>query len=282
MTEKTLVELVVEALERGETVLPVFSQVALELQDVIRKDDFSMTQLAKIIEEDQALTSQVLKSANTAFYAGLQPAKTIRDAAVRLGANSIVNLTIMVTQKNVYNSRIKEFRNLVKLLWSHALGAATGSRWLAQRLGMKSLAEIAFLAGLLHDIGKLLLLKAIEDLKISGKSPHEITLPLVAEIFDAVHAPQGERFMRRLNLPEDYCMVAGRHHDPAVSEKNKILNLVRLANLACHKLGIGLKNDPDLSLAAAPEATLLKADDLLLAELQVSLEEQVASLQMFL
>ncbi|MFH1135443.1 MAG: HDOD domain-containing protein [Pseudomonadota bacterium] len=282
MPEKTLIELLEETLEAGAIKLPVFSQVALELQEVIRKDNFSMTQLSEIIEEDQALTAQVLKSANTAFYSGLQPAKTIRDAVVRLGANSIVNLTIMVTQKQAYKSKTKELSELTKLLWSHALGAATGSRWLAQRLGRRQIAEIAFLAGLLHDVGKLLLLKAVEDLKSSGRCPYEITITFLQEIFETIHAPRGEKFLRRQNLPEDYCLIAGRHHDPPASPGNDLLNLVRLANLTCHKLGIGPKHQPDLTLSVTTEAKILKADDLLLAELQVGLEEQVASLQMFL
>ena len=74
-------------------------------------------------------------------------------------------------------------------------------------------------------------------------------------------------------MPEIYCTVAAKHPNDAVPGEDITLNLVRLANLTCHKLGIGLRNNPGLMLSTSPEALTLMAGDLMLAELQVEIEE---------
>ena len=79
--------------------------------------------------------------------------------------------------------------------------------------------------------------------------------------------------MRRMNIPNVYCDVAGMHHDPEVSAEDSILNLVRLGNLACRKVGIGLKHDPGLLLETTSEVINLNVTDRALDGLHVRLEE---------
>ena len=162
-------------------------------------------------------------------------------------------------------------------LWSHALGTAIGGRWLALHLGLNRLAEECFLAGLLHDIGKLLLLRLIEDLQRSNRIPQNISPSIIKDILEDMHCAKGEQLMVHLNMPEIYCLAVGKHHNDGELEENAIMNLVKLANQTCHKLGIGLKQDPGLMLSTTTEAINLMASDLLLAELQVKLEEYKSS-----
>src|SRR5205823_4927742 len=86
-------------------------------------------------------------------------------------------------------------------LWKHACACAVGSKWLAERLGCRSIVQEAFMAGLLHDIGHLFLLKVLEDIHSSRK---DLSLPetAVAEVLDSMHASQGESLLRHWNLPE--------------------------------------------------------------------------------
>ena len=168
-----------------------------------------------------------------------------------------------------------EFAALMKALWIHALGVATAARWLSMNSGLQQAAEENLIAGLLHDIGKILLLKAIEDLLISKRIPSGTSMVLVQDLIETFHAEHGERFMKSMNMPRVYCQVAGRHHDPEITPENIILNVVRLSNLTCHKLGLGPKHTPGLILSTTPEAINLMVKDLTLAELQVELEEKV-------
>ena len=272
MTDKSLVALLTDALDRGETDLPVFDAITLKLRKILAKADYSMTDVARTIYTDQGLTSRVLRLANSSFYAGLTPVKTINDASVRLGSDAIVNLVTTITQQQLYQSPLKVFRPIMKQLWNHALGTAVGARWLASRLGFQPIAEEAFMSGLLHDVGKLLLLKNIEKVVKSGTSEKDIPTSLIEVILADLHVPHGKRLMELQNMPTVYCEAVAKHHDPDVSGNSTVLNLVRLANLTCHKIGLGLKQDPGLMLSTSPEAFALMAKDIILAELQVKLE----------
>jgi HD-like signal output (HDOD) protein len=164
-------------------------------------------------------------------------------------------------------------------LWVHSLAVATGSRWLAQRLGLSKFIDESFLAGLLHDIGKLLLLKIIEDLENTGSINENISDSVIRDVFETLHCGQGYRLMKHLNMPEAYCNIVLKHNDEDISDGNILLNIVKLANLTCHKLEIGLKHDPGIMLSATKEAINLMASDLVMAELQVELEDQIVVFQ---
>jgi len=273
MEEKSLIKLIEETLDREEIELPIFNPVALKLQQQLTRGDYSLPEISKIIERDQGLASDVLKMANSVFYAGVKPVKSIQYASVRLGAKTIFNLVSAVTQKQLYRSRKKEYDYWAAPLWSHALGVAYAARWLSRHLGMERLADEAFMAGLLHDIGKLLLLKVIEDLDGSGVPQKGISKDLVDDILETMHAYHGKRLLRRMNMPDVYWKVAGMHHNVEVGAENRILNVVRLGNLACRKVGVGLNHDPELLLETTSEAINLNATDAALESLQRKLEE---------
>lgn len=278
--DKSIVSYIEERLEKDGVELPIFDKVAYKLQGILAKENYSTDDLARIIRTDQSLASRILKTANSAFYTGLNPTTTIEGAIVRLGIKSLINIVMMVAQKNSYNSLKKEYHRWMTPLWVHSLGVAVASRWLAEHLGLMKFIEESFLAGLLHDIGKLLLLKIIEELQSSNTIGVEISDSVIYDVFDTLHCSQGEKLMRHLNMPEDYCSIVLRHDSNEDNSGNKVLiNLIKLANLTCHKMGIGLKNEPDIMLSATNEAISLMASDLLLAELQVELEEYMATFE---
>jgi HD-like signal output (HDOD) protein len=126
---------------------------------------------------------------------------------------------------------------------------------------------------LLHDIGKLFLLQVIETIHTSGKYNLNLSKAVVAEVLESMHTSQGALLLQQWNLPELYCEVACQHHQEDYNTNNVILTIVRLVNLACHKLGIGMHHDPSLVLAATAEAQTLGTPELLLAELEIMLED---------
>jgi putative nucleotidyltransferase with HDIG domain len=282
MNEKPIAEIIEERLNQGLIELPVFPPIALKLQQMFSHDNYSVGDIANLIQKDQSLTAYVLKVSNSAFYAGLQTIKTIREATVRLGMKTIMNMVIMLSQKQVYHSKYKNFALILHTLWRHALATAVASRWLAMHLGLDKMAEEGFLAGLLHDIGKLLLIKIIEELQDDQTIPRDIPEGVIHDILDFLHPSRGAQMMRIQNMPDIYCQVIEKHHNEDNSGEEIIINIVKLANFTCHKLGIGLKNDPGLMLSTTPEAIHLMAGDLLLAELQVNLEEYQSSMDSLL
>jgi HD-like signal output (HDOD) protein len=278
MTDLSLTALLEEGLRNPDLHLPVFNRVALDLKAMIDLDQYTSRDLAELIQRDQALTAHILKVSNSAFYAGLRSVKTVQEATVRLGAQPLTSIIHLVTAKTMYKSRIKQFNIWMRDLWAHALGVAIASKWLAQHLGHAAVVEEAFMAGLLHDIGRLIQLRIIDELVAHEDIKTKLSVPLILEISDELHARHGRYYLEQQNMPALYAEVAGRHHDPVVTGDHPVLNLVRLGNKVCQKMGIGITGNPDLLLSTTPEAINLMAKDILLAELQVVLEEQMADL----
>jgi HD-like signal output (HDOD) protein len=161
----------------------------------------------------------------------------------------------------------------MKSLWLHSHGCALGAKWLAHNCGMRGVADETYLAALLHDVGKLYLLKSIERLVGAGVISSMFDDELIMEIFEAMHVEQGYRLMQHWNFPAMYCDVIRDHHSEHWDTVNKMLAIVRFANLACRRIGLGLKHEPELDLIATREAEVLDISDSQITELEALLDE---------
>jgi len=278
MDQEAIRSQIEKGLDRDDVTLPIFNQVALEMQRLITSGNYSLSDIGKVIMRDPGLVSDVLKMANSSFYGGLTPAKTVQEASVRLGAKSLYNLVTALTQKQLYRSKKKAFQSWMKPLWSHALGVAFSSRWLSRYVGLQAQMEEAFMAGLLHDVGKLYVLRVVEDLEKELGETLPVDADHITSLMDQRHPDVGARYMMRLNMPEVYCTVAGTHHEAEVSSKPSVLNVVRLVDLACNREGIGLKKLPEIQLETSKEAVALKVGPELIEELSQKLKDYIASL----
>lgn len=273
---KPLVEIIRERLAQGVQMLPVFPDVALRLQQLLSHPDFDMGELAEVISEDQALTGQVLRMANSAFFAGLTKVATINDAIIRLGAQEVANLAMMASQANYYRSSNRFIDEQMKDLWRHALGCAYGARWLAVRTGYDTLQQYAFLAGLLHDIGKLFLLRLLDEISSEKGEGLHLPGPLVSDILGSMHVEQGYQLMKSWNLPEIYCKVVLEHEGDEFDQNNILLIIVRLADKVCLKLGFGSCGDEAVDPFSCAETHLLGIREVTLAEMEIHVEDMLA------
>ena len=198
---------------------------------------------------------------------------TIKEAVIRLGAQQVINLVIAASQASVHSSSNKALDHYMKNLWIHSHGCALGAKWLAHSCGMRGVADETYLAALLHDVGKLYLLKSIERLVGAGVISSMFDDELILEIFEAMHVEQGYRMMQHWNFPAMYCDVIRDHHASEWDTVNKMLAIVRFVNLTCRRIGLGLKHEPDLVLISTKEAEVLEISDTQIVELEAMLEE---------
>jgi len=272
----SLLDLIEDAIASGEVALPARNQTAQQLQAILGRADYEIQEVLDIIESDQALTAEVLRVANSPFYGGLSKITTVRNAVVRVGAPEVVRLAIAATERESYRVRDAGLARLMEPLWDHALGSALAARWLARKLGFVDLESEAFIGGLLHDVGKLLLVRVCDDLLAQGRITQSIPDTVVAEILHAAHGRHGAALLQHWGLPDSYLSVVRDHHEETFDPRETLLVLVRLANHACHGLGVGLQHDASLDLNATEEAHALGASEILLAELVIMLEDHFA------
>lgn len=268
----SFVELIQRFIDKGNIVLPVFSPAAMQVQQELVKKDPDMKKLINIISGDQSLSSQVLQMANSAFYKGLVEVATVRAAIVRLGMQEVGRISLLSSSKNQFRSKNKEHQVIMKKLWQHSVGCAMGANWLTKRCELVDLENHAFFAGLFHDVGKLFVLMIIEQMQKKNKNMRT-TSALLEEAMRSLHAQQGYNLMQKWNLPESYCVVARDHHVRDFDTKNILLTVVRLANMMCLKLGIGIAHEPEMGVSASEEAQILNLREIDLAELEIVLED---------
>ena len=271
--EKSLIEIIQGYLDSDNVKLPVFSSNALRIQNEISKEEPDIRMVEKLIISDQALTSSVLKYSNSSFYKGFTEVSTVKQAIVRLGINEVSNIVIMINHENNFQSKDPFVQNIMLNLWRHSVGCAISASWLSKDCSLVGLSNEVFVAGLLHDVGKLLILKVIDEIKHAGDFKTDISIEVLNEAMNTLHTDLGYTLMRKWNLPETYSRVVRDHHLEELDANNLPLIIVRLSNKACNKLGIGVNSDPSIVLAATPEAELMNLSEIDIAKLEVKLED---------
>jgi len=238
--------------------LPVFHPIAIKLQHLLETSDFTMDEVINLANEDQSLAGQILKMANSTVYMGRVRTETIKDAVIRLGAQQVSNLAMAASQAGLHVSENRVLNGFLQSLWLHSHACAVGSRWLARSAGYPQIADQAYMAGLLHDVGKLYLIKALERLNKMGVAHAALEEDLLLEIFAELHVEQGCRLMQHWNMPKVYYNVVANHHDNNFDSTDTVLTVVRAVNSACKVKGIGLVHTPDRDLMTEPEVALLQ------------------------
>ena len=274
--EKSFLDTLKEHVASGKAQLPAFDRTGLAIQEEMTKTDPDMQVIEKHILRDPALTSQLLKVANSSFYRGMQEVTTVRNAVVRLGLSEVSNLVTMLTQKKSFTTQDPFIQEYMDQLWIHSVACALGAKWIAKECRLPSKMNETFFAGLLHDIGKAFLLLAISDLKKNGKLGENVPHSFIEEALDSLHAALGAQLLKSWNLPELYCMIARHHHDTDMHERDVVLLMVSLANKVLAKAGIGITHTPDIDLATSEEAIQLDLSEIKVAELELTMEDYVA------
>ena len=271
----SLLERIQGLIEKETFALPVFSETAFRLRSMTAKD-CDLREVESVIIRDQALASEVLRVANSAFYRGLSEISTIRSAVMRIGLKEVIKIVSIVSERSKYEARDPMLIPMVRGLWQQTFAASLAADWTARKLNHKGYEEV-FLAGLLHDIGELVLIRALDELKTQEGSRAGLSPELVEEVLVTAHAVTGFNYLNQRRIPEVYCRIARDHHQSTFDPQDTVMALVRLADLAVRKVGISLDPDPELVLTATSEAACLNTSEILLAELEIMLEDFVAS-----
>jgi HD-like signal output (HDOD) protein len=227
--------------------LPILPQILIRLNKVAEDDNASVEDFGRIILKDQGLTLQVLRVVNSAFYRqqGRERTTTVSQAVLILGFNGVRRLALGMS---VYDT-LQSANALPGLqdLWSHSLTTAITTRLLAARTGYYS-PEEAFVGGLVHDVGRVVLARCDPELygRITAQASTSAQVrDLERQLFGMSHALAGKRLAHRWSLPAPFEEVIGGHHayeTDALEAGSRLLRLVSAGNRFAHALTDG--SDP--------------------------------------
>lgn len=249
--------------------LPVFHPVALNII-LLNSDPYSdIEDVIQEINEDQALVAQVLRMANSSAYMGLVKAQTVKEAVIRLGARQITSLALAASQVSLHTSTNTAINSLMQELWQHSLACALGSWWLARNTGHQSIVEYAYLAGLLHDIGKLYLLKGLENIFKDNRSQVVMAHSEIIDVLNDMHVEQGCRIMDHWNIPQIYRSIVANHHAEHFDPVDSLLTIVRLVNFKSRKVNLSMGGAQPPPYDDLTEIELLDMDEAQCNKLEV-------------
>lgn len=249
--------------------LPSLPKVVQEVMQLLGKDNVDINQLAKVIEQDAVIAAKVLKMANSSFYGVTRAVKNIDDAVAIMG---LAKLRYLVVASGVTEAMVNVPGFDLKRFWSHSLVAASISREFAKPLALD--AEVAYLAGLLHNIGGLLLYLAspkqaaeIDGLCIDACAERRCSVE--RDVIGLDHCQVGEELALRWDFPTEISRVLHYYATPLDKRACAVASVVYVAVHIAHGL---VRGDDVHAMASALNVEVLQRLKLSEADLQYSIE----------
>jgi putative nucleotidyltransferase with HDIG domain len=261
----------------GRISIPPLPELVNRLQTILNDEArTSAKRIANLICTEPAVAANILKLANSAAFGGLQRISDLPQAIARLGFRQVASVVTTLVHRGHFDSRDPLKAQVLRILWGHAVATALASKHLAQLTGAEP--EESYVAGLLHDTGKLLVLKAVDHLQKADKAS-QITPALLSELMDVLHTELGHETLRSWNLPEPICDVALRHHDQSLELSESLIIRVQAADAISRKIGEHLDPKPELDLLGLLPVEQMNLSDVELASLLVDLEDEIAEVK---
>ena len=226
-------------------------EVTLKIINLVEDPNSSAQDLNKVITNDPALGARILKVVNSAFYGLPGQIASINRAIVLLGLNAVKNIAIAASLAKLFRGGQIAPHFDAHELWTHCIAVGTATRMIGTEAGL-NLADEAFLAGLIHDIGIMVEIQAnragFVDVILKKQSNPELTLRQIeTEILGADHQEFGAALCQAWKFPKSFIYVTGHHHNPLAlePENRKLACAVNLADILVAKLDIGYTDSVD-------------------------------------
>jgi putative nucleotidyltransferase with HDIG domain len=246
-----------EYLARASHLVPA-PHVLPQLIPLLNDPQANTSKIVDLISYDASLTGNVLRLCNSAYYARGTPIDSVLQAVTRLGSREVYRIVVAVTGEASLSTRTKGYSIESTGLWTHSVATALLAQVIAEDLGEDG--DVAFTAGLLHDMGKIILSAPLENVSTEFAA-ETATIPSVVpaerKLLGCDHAQVGGRLMERWKLPDKMAVAVVYHHDPAVPNQHQRLTAcVCLANALSYFMGHGFGHHA-LSLSGRNEASAI-------------------------
>lgn len=219
---------------------PPLPQVVVELELAVADPKSSAKDIAAALGLDPALAAHVLRVVNSPYYGFASRIETLERAVAVAGLKEISALALGLAVGKIFAAPPDPALLDPNLFWRHSLATGLAARSLA-RLARRAEPERFFIAGLLHDMGKMLC--ALSEPELTGQalalaaSQHLPTFLAERRVFGFDHAELGGNAILKWNLPRSLAEAVGRHHDPETMDRDAGQDVVHLANVVATTLG---------------------------------------------
>ena len=216
-------------LSAGSLELPLLPGVAMEITSAAAKEDADARTIADMLKRDAALSAHVLRIVNSPVYSPRAQIVSLQQAVARVGAVKIREIALIIAcRTGVFKA--KGYEQEIDQVFKHSIGTALFAQEIARNT--RNNVEDAFLCGLLHDVGRPVLLQALLTLLREAKvlATRNAVLELVSELHEAA----GSALARAWALPETVIVALGKHHTSCPEQESTPVRIVSLADRFAH------------------------------------------------
>jgi HD-like signal output (HDOD) protein len=285
-------EQLVSAAIREISHIATLPEITMKIVELVEDPKSTAQDLHKVISNDPALCSRILKVVNSSFYGLPGQIGSINRAIVMLGPNAVKNIAIAASLAKLFRGGELTPTFSARDLWTHSNITAAASKLVANALKL-GLSDEAFLAGLIHDIGLMVEMqydrnKLIDVFRAVGADPKGIPavdmMTIEQEQFGATHQDFGAGLCEKWKFPKSFALVTGFHHRPMeLAADNRTLTcIVYVADRLAADTGQGFRQDlmtTDIDPAVRDE---LKLTDAKIQELRTTLTNNLKDLTQLL
>jgi len=236
LKEEKIVSDVKEKILKDVDSLPTFPENIIRLQQLCNQKESSIIEISEHISRDPALAADVIKLSNSAGFVPGKKISNIKEAVKIIGFKNLYLLLTASTARRILGNKFKKF----ELIWDHCIRVASYSRQIADVKHLGKLSDSAFITGLLHDMGKIVLLNAdekiIHTISEITKNKQLRSSSILEEISVGIsHAEIGGLIAEKWNFPEELKMPIANHHSPLNTDPayKELTYIVYLANMLC-------------------------------------------------
>jgi putative nucleotidyltransferase with HDIG domain len=224
--------------------LPAMPEVMIKVQQMIKNPQTSPAQLAKIIEIDTAMVTGILKVANSAYYGFRGKVATIQHASALFGTRRLVELIMAISAGGVLGKSMNGYGLKAGDMWCHSIAVACTAGEIAAAVEFDA-PDSAYMAGLLHDMGKIILDPYVRERKVlfdnySATHPQKTVQDAERDILGFDHAVIAAILCENWNLPRSISFGIRHHHQPSSAGDHQLSHIVHLADYMTIQAGVGI------------------------------------------
>jgi HD-like signal output (HDOD) protein len=228
-------------LEEPDIKLPILPQVANEVRKLVSQENVSFERLSEVVALEPTMSARILEVANSPLYAGRETTRNLQQAVSRIGLRETRNILSAISAENLFKVSDRRMALLLTKLWMHSLACAYSNEIMAKDLYIAESGDY-FMLGLLHDVGKLLILQLIQqgfERKIWNK--RTITDELLDEILTTRHNRLGARLIQKWGYDKVFEDVVYLHDDSYyVHEYDEAVVVTFFSNQMTRLMGFSL------------------------------------------
>ena len=242
----TILDTISGKMQKGDLTLPPAPKIAMKLRQLI---DFNaeIKDVVELLRQDLSVATKLISASNSTFYRGVKKSTTLSQATSRLGLSRTREVVMSICCQGYFSTNHPPYKGIVDKLWWHSLACAHTAEMIVDRLGWK-VDEDIFSIGLLHDIGKLLMIQVAGELA-QRQAAHTIDQDELHGAMDDNHERLGAAILKKMGYPEAFAGLVKQHHHIQASEATpKALQVLQQADLLARAAGFGLGRDTPESL----------------------------------